>query len=60
MYLAYQQGDYDRLINIVASVKDTSRIEIEGEIESGTYTPVLPNYDTLDRDLFLTILTQKA
>lgn len=52
MYLAYQQGDYDRLINIVASVKDTSRIEIEGEIESGTYTPVLPNYDTLDRDLF--------
>lgn len=52
IYLAYQQGDYDRLINIVASVKDTSRIEIEGEIESGTYTPVLPNYDTLDRDLF--------
>lgn len=52
MYLAYQQGDYDRLINIVASVKDTSRIEIEGEIENGTYTPVLPNYDTLDRDLF--------
>lgn len=52
MYLAYQQGDYDRLINIVASVNDTSRIEIEGEIENGTYTPVLPNYDTLDRDLF--------
>ena len=52
MYLAYQQGDYDRLINIVASVKDTSRIEIEGEIESGTYITTIPDYDSLNRELF--------
>lgn len=52
MYLAYQQGDYDKLINIVANVKNTTRIEIEGEIESGTYITTIPDYDSLNRELF--------
>lgn len=52
MYLAYQQGDYDKLINIVANVKNITRIEIEGEIESGTYITTIPDYDSLKRELF--------
>jgi len=52
MYLAYQQGDYDKLINIVANVKNTTRIEIEGKIESGTYITTIPDYDSLNRELF--------
>lgn len=52
MYTAYKQGDYDKLINIVANVKNTTRIEIEGEIESGTYITTIPDYDSLNRELF--------
>lgn len=48
---AYKNSSYDKLINIIAKIKDTTRIDIEGQIEEGTYTPELPDYESLNKDL---------
>lgn len=49
---AYSRSDYDSLINLVAKVKGVTRNEVEGMISDGTYTPALPNFNTLEKTLY--------
>ena len=49
---AYSRSDYDSLINLVAKVKGVTRSEVEGMISDGTYTPVLPDFNTLEKTLY--------
>lgn len=44
-FSAYKNGSYEDLINIIAEIKGTTRTDIEGQIEGGTYTPEIPDYD---------------
>lgn len=41
-FSAYKNGSYEDLINIIAEIKGTTRTDIEGQIEGGTYTPKIP------------------
>lgn len=41
-FSAYKNGSYEDLINIIAEIKGTTRTDIEGQIEDGTYTPKIP------------------
>lgn len=50
-FTAYKNGSYDDLINLIADIKGTTRIDIEGQIEDGTYTPEIPDYDFLSKNL---------
>lgn len=50
-FTAYKNGSYDDLINLIADIKGTTRIDIEGQIEGGTYTPEIPDYDFLSKNL---------
>lgn len=49
---AYSRSDYDSLINLVAKVKGVTRSEVEGMISDGTYTPALPDFNTLEKTLY--------
>lgn len=44
-FTAYKNGSYEDLINLIADIKGTTRIDIEEQIESGTYTPEIPDND---------------
>ncbi len=50
-FTAYKNGSYEDLINIIADIKGTTRTDIEGQIEGGTYTPEIPDYDFLSKNL---------
>lgn len=50
-FSAYKNGSYEDLINIIAEIKCTTRTDIEGQIEGGTYTPEIPDYDFLSKNL---------
>lgn len=50
-FTAYKNGSYEDLINLIADIKGTTRTDIEGQIEGGTYTPEIPNYDFLSKNL---------
>lgn len=50
-FTAYKNGSYEDLINLIADIKGTTRTDIEGQIESGTYTPEIPDYDFLSKNL---------
>lgn len=49
---AYSRSDYDSLINLVSKVKGVIRSEVEGMISDGTYTPALPDFNTLEKTLY--------
>lgn len=49
---AYSRSDYDSLINLVAKVKGVTRSEVKGMISDGTYTPALPDFNTLEKTLY--------
>ena len=49
---AYSRSDYDSLINLVTKVKGVTRSEVEGMISDGTYTPALPDFNTLEKNLY--------
>lgn len=49
---AYSRSDYDSLINLVTKVKGVTRSEVEGMIFDGTYTPALPDFNTLEKTLY--------
>lgn len=49
---AYSRSDYDSLINLVSKVKGVTRSEVEGMISDGTYTPALPDFNTLKKTLY--------
>ena len=49
---AYSRSDYDSLINLVSKVKGVTRSEMEGMISDGTYTPALPDFNTLEKTLY--------
>ena len=49
---AYSRSDYDSLINLVSKVKGVTRSEVEGMISDGTYTPALPDFNTLEKTLY--------
>lgn len=49
---AYSRSDYDSLINLVTKVKGVTRSEVEGMISDGTYTPALPDFNTLEKTLY--------
>lgn len=51
-FIAYKNGSYEDLINLIADIKGTTRIDIEGQIEGGTYTPALPDFNTLEKTLY--------
>lgn len=51
-FTAYKNGSYEDLINLIADIKGTTRTDIEGQIEGGTYTPVLPDFNTLEKTLY--------
>lgn len=51
-FSAYKNGSYEDLINIIAEIKGTTRTDIEGQIEGGTYTPALPDFNTLEKTLY--------
>lgn len=48
----YSRSDYDSLINLVTKVKGVTRSEVEGMISDGTYTPALPDFNTLEKTLY--------
>lgn len=50
-FAAYKNGSYEDLINLIADIKGTTRTDIEGQIEGGTYTPEIPDYDFLSKNL---------
>lgn len=50
-FTAYKNGSYEDLINLIADIKGTTRIDIEEQIESGTYTPEIPDNDFLSKNL---------
>lgn len=50
-FTAYKNGSYEDLINLIADIKGTTRTDIEGQIEGGTYTPEIPDYDFLSKNL---------
>ena len=50
-FTAYKNGSYEDLINLSADIKGTTRTDIEGQIEGGTYTPEIPDYDFLSKNL---------
>lgn len=50
-FTAYKNGSYEDLINLIADIKGTTRTDIEGQIEGGTYTPEIPYYDFLSKNL---------
>lgn len=50
-FSAYKNGSYEDLINIIAEIKGTTRTDIERQIEGGTYTPEIPDYDFLSKNL---------
>lgn len=50
-FTAYKNGSYEELINLIADIKGTTRTDIEGQIEGGTYTPEIPDYDFLSKNL---------
>lgn len=52
-FTAYKNGSYEDLINLIADIKGTTRTDIEGQIEGGTYTPALPDFNTLEKTLYL-------
>lgn len=49
---AYSRSDYDSLINHVTKVKGVTPSEVEGMISDGTYTPALPDFNTLEKTLY--------
>ena len=49
---AYTRNDYNSLINLVTKVKCVTRSEVEGMISDGTYTPALPDFNTLEKTLY--------
>lgn len=49
---AYSRSDYDSLINLVSKVKGVTRSEVKGMISDGTYTPALPDFNTLEKTLY--------
>ena len=49
---AYTRNDYNSLINLVTKVKGVTRSEVEGMISDGTYTPALPDFNTLEKTLY--------
>lgn len=49
---AYSRSDYDSLINLVSKVKGVTRSEMEGMISDGTYTPALPDFNTLEKTFY--------
>lgn len=51
-FTAYKNGSYENLINLIADIKGTTRTDIEGQIEGGTYTPALPDFNTLEKTLY--------
>ena len=51
-FTAYKNGSYEDLINLIADIKGTTRTDIEGQIEGGTYTPALPDFNTLEKTLY--------
>ncbi len=51
-FSAYKNGSYEDLINLIADIKGTTRTDIEGQIEGGTYTPALPDFNTLEKTLY--------
>lgn len=51
-FTAYKNGSYEDLINLIADIKGTTRTDIEGQIEGGTYTPALPDFNTLEKALY--------
>lgn len=51
-FTAYKNGSYEDLINLIADIKGTTRTDIEGQIEGGTYTPALPDFNTLVKTLY--------
>lgn len=51
-FTAYKNGSYEDLINLIADIKGTTRTYIEGQIEGGTYTPALPDFNTLEKTLY--------
>lgn len=51
-FTAYKNGSYEDLINLIADIKGTPRTDIEGQIEGGTYTPALPDFNTLEKTLY--------
>lgn len=51
-FTAYKTGSYEDLINLIADIKGTTRTDIEGQIEGGTYTPALPDFNTLEKTLY--------
>lgn len=50
-FTAYKNGSYEDLINLIADIKGTTHTDIEGQIEGGTYTPEIPDYDFLSKNL---------
>lgn len=50
-FTAYKNGSYEDLINLIADIKGTTRTDIEGQIEGGTYTPEIPDNDFLSKNL---------
>ena len=52
LFTAYKNGSYEDLINLIADIKGTTRTDIEGQIEGGTYTPALPDFNTLEKTLY--------
>ena len=50
-FTAYKNGSYEDLINLIADIKGITRTDIEGQIEGGTYTPEIPDYDFLSKNL---------
>ena len=51
-FTAYKNGSYEDLINLIADIKGTTRTDIKGQIEGGTYTPALPDFNTLEKTLY--------
>ena len=51
-FTAYKNCSYEDLINLIADIKGTTRTDIEGQIEGGTYTPALPDFNTLEKTLY--------
>lgn len=50
-FTAYKNGSYEDLINLIADIKGTTRTDIEGQIEGGTYTPEIPD-NQIDFDVY--------
>ncbi len=49
---AYKKGSYDELLDVIANVNDTTRLDIKKQIDENVYTPKQFDINALNRDIF--------